>query len=543
MKPLAEASRIDAEGWRAVLPALVLVLAAVLLAYRDTAAAMVTTWSHSDTFAHAFLVVPIVLWLVWRRRRELAVLEPRPCPWLLAPMAIIAFTWLLGDLASVHSVTELAFTALLVLAVPAVLGLEVARVILFPLAFTFFAVPLGEFLLPQLMAWTADFTVLALRTTGVPVFREGNQLVIPSGRWSVVEACSGVRYLIASFMVGTLFAYLHYRSAKRRWMFAAVAIVVPIVANWVRAYFIVLLGHLSNNTVAVGVDHLIYGWLFFGLVMGLLYTVGTLWSEEAGVAAGPAMRSRPSQSVPNHRLVAIWAAGLATLTIAVAPHVALASIAAVSVAGSPTLAPLETLSGGWRHEEGPVDWKPVYRTAAAEATHFYGLDAERVGVYTAYYRQQNYDRKLVSSSNMLVRSEDPDWLQVAAPVGRSFDIDGQSLTFRDTLLRRGAGRNSPEQRLRVWQIYWVAGSLTSSDEWATVLGATSRLLGRGDDAAVVVFYTNADQPGGGEGVLRSFVSVHLRAIVSQLEAIRAGEAARAGVAANSPLSVLERSWK
>lgn len=543
MHALRPAITSDAARWRAALPALLLTLAAVLLAYRDTAAAMVSTWSRSDTFAHGFLVVPIVLWLVWRRRHELAVLEPRPCPWMLAPMAIVAFAWLLGDLASVRSVTQLAFTSLLVLAVPAVLGLEVARAILFPLAFTFFAVPIGEFLLPQLMAWTADFTVLALRTTGVPVFHEGNRLVIPTGSWSVVEACSGVRYLIASFMVGSLFAYLHFRSAKRRWIFAAVAIAVPIVANWVRAYLIVLLGHLSNNTIAVGVDHLVYGWLFFGVVMGLLYAIGMLWSEEAESSEISADASLPPPYARDQRFGVTWAAGLATLMIAVAPHLALASIANVGVAATPRLAPLESLSGGWRSDKAVVTWKPAFHDPSAESTRFYGLDGARVGVYTAYYRQQSYDRKLVGSSNALVRSEDRDWLQVVSPVRRAVEIDGQSRTFRDTLLRRGATPTSPEQRLRVWQIYWIAGTLTSSDHWATLVGAANRLLGRGDDAAVVVFYTTADQPGEGESELRSFVGANLGAIVSQLEAVRTGEGAPAGVAANTPLSVLERSWK
>ena len=82
----------------------------------------------------------------------------------------------------------------------------------FPLGFLFFAVPIGDFMLPQLMEWTADFTVLALRLSGVPVYREGLQFIIPSGAWSVVEACSGIRYMIASVTVGCLFAYLSYRA-------------------------------------------------------------------------------------------------------------------------------------------------------------------------------------------------------------------------------------------------------------------------------------------------------------------------------------------
>ena len=47
---------------------------------------------------------------------------------------------------------------MLVLAVPAMLGLQVAGAILFPLLFMFFAVPFGEFLLPVLMvvAWRLE---------------------------------------------------------------------------------------------------------------------------------------------------------------------------------------------------------------------------------------------------------------------------------------------------------------------------------------------------------------------------------------------------
>jgi hypothetical protein len=71
---------------------------------------------------------------------------------MLPAMAVIGFAWLLGDLATVNSVTQLAIVALLVCAVVALLGFRVARVIAFPLAFLFFAVPIGEFMLPQLMS-------------------------------------------------------------------------------------------------------------------------------------------------------------------------------------------------------------------------------------------------------------------------------------------------------------------------------------------------------------------------------------------------------
>ena len=98
------------------------------------------------------------------------------------------------------------------------------------------------------MERTADFTVMALRATGVPVYREGLHFIIPSGAWSVIEACSGIRYLLASVMVGTLFGYLNYQSLKKRVLFMGVAVLTPLIANWLRAYMIVMIGPSPGNS-------------------------------------------------------------------------------------------------------------------------------------------------------------------------------------------------------------------------------------------------------------------------------------------------------
>ena len=63
--------------WRTALPAFVMLEAAILLLYRDTALVMAGIWWRSETFAHCLLVIPIVLWLVWRQRDRLAELSPR----------------------------------------------------------------------------------------------------------------------------------------------------------------------------------------------------------------------------------------------------------------------------------------------------------------------------------------------------------------------------------------------------------------------------------------------------------------------------------
>src|SRR3569623_2007992 len=105
----------------------------------------------------------------------------------LALLGVLGVVWLLAHYASVLVFEQLAMIAMVPMVVWVILGRQVTWALLFPLFFLFFAVPMGEELIPPLMDFTADFTVAALQLTGIPVFREGTFFEIPSGRWSVVE--------------------------------------------------------------------------------------------------------------------------------------------------------------------------------------------------------------------------------------------------------------------------------------------------------------------------------------------------------------------
>ena len=512
-------SVIAASLWRQSLAALTLLLVWILFLYRETGLAMVTIWARSDTFAHAFLVPPIVLWLVWRQRQDLAKQRPQPMPVVAVVMAAVTLVWLLGALASVNVVTQLAFVALLVLAVPAVLGGSVARVILFPLGFLFFSVPVGEFLMPQLMEWTANFTVFALRLSGIPVYREGLQFVIPSGSWSVVEACSGVRYLIASLTVGTLFAYLNYQSNQRRLVFVLISMVVPVVANWMRAYLIVMLGHYSGNKLAAGVDHLIYGWLFFGVVMMLMFIVGARWSEPE-LVSGLAGTKHEAPMLPLSLPVGVmWLITASFGGLLAFPHLIFQEHDTGETPAPVALMAPAALQGRWaRIDSGGPIFKPSFQNPSAEINTQYTDQGRVVGLYLGYYRHQNFNRKLVSSSNVLVTSKDPQWVQVGS-AGHPAVFGDTSVEVRTAELRGVTPvAQVRDARLVVWQIYWVNGTLTANDHLAKAYGAFYRLIGRGDDAAVIVLYANKESTGSADAMLDSFLTTNYGAINDMLSA-------------------------
>ena len=503
------------------LAGIALLAIATLLLYRDTAVRLVALWGEDETFAHGYMVPLIVVWLMWRKRKDVAALAPMfaPAPSALLCVAAAGALWLVGEAATINPASQFALVALLVLIVPVLAGWPAMRVVFFPLTFLFFAVPFGEFLLPWLMDWTADFTVLALRATGVPVYRDGLQFVIPSGSWSVIKACSGVRYLLASLMVGALFAYLNYRSTRRRVLFMLVAIAVPVVANWVRAYLIVMIGHLSSNTLAVGVDHLIYGWLFFGVVVGVMFMIGARWSEapaESGVAAASASGAGGHSDARR-----LWAAAATMLVLLALPLAVLRGLTAHEDHSAPQLALPALVGTPAATDDDLPAWTPAFANPAATIARVYPMKDQFVGLYIAYYRGQGPGRKLVSSSNALVKSTDTAWT-VADEGALQVAVGERGIAVKTARLRRPISSSDPT-RLRVWRTYWVNGRLEAADARAKAWGAWQRLLGGGDDGAVLVVYAQ-EQPGrNADSLLAAFLREHLADIETQLRKTRDGD--------------------
>lgn len=504
--------------WRTALPMVALLLLAIGLLFRDTVLVMTDVWWRSDTFAHCMLVLPISLWLVWRRRAELAELTPSPQPWLLLLMAVVAVAWMLSELVVVNAATQFAFVTLLILAVPAVLGIEVARTILFPLLFLYFAVPFGEFMLPAMMEWTADFTVAALRLSGVPVFREGQNFAIPSGNWSVIDECSGVRYVMASFLVGSLFAYLNYRSYTKRAVFMLVALALPVLANWFRAYMIVMLAHLSGNRIAVGVDHILYGWVFFGLIIFGMFMVGARWSDPDDAPGPIGSASRPGAVFASTPMLAT---ALAAFAVSAAPHLAVAAMARAERAAAPVSLSLPAqLEDTWVGEgSSVVDYRSQVLNPSAEALQAYAGPGGNVGLHVAYFRGQTPERKLVNSQHQLAAMRDDRW-NLPTYQSRTLTLGGRELRLRSAEILSN-NRGSRRVQLAVWRLYWIDGQFIASDVHAKLAGMVARLQGRGDEGALLTLH--AEQPGSGgdaDAVLERFVRDNEQALNRLLSQVR-----------------------
>lgn len=497
-------------GWHWALALTVGGVLALLGIYRDTFLSIVEIWSRSDTFAHGFLIFPISVWLIWRRRSVVAGMSPRPDYRVLPLLLMAGFGWLLARLTGVLILEQYALIGMIPLLVWLLLGWRVTREFVFPLGFLLLAVPAGEFLIPPMMEFTADFTVKMLQLTGIPVFREGTFFSIPSGDWSVVEGCSGLRYLIASITLGLLYAYLSYRSVLRRVAFVVLATIFPVIANGLRAYMIVMIAHSSDMTLALGVDHFIYGWVFFGLVMMLLFWLGSFWAEPEADGLGEGARAADNDDVIDRRALAgclLLALGISALWPARAAHVERLAEARTA----PIRLVLPEAAGPWRLTGEMTDWEPSYVGPGATEKQFYSDGRDTVAVYLMYYRRQRQGAELINSRNMLIPQKHPLWrMPEEKPV--EILLHGKPVPVLQGRLQ------SSRQQLLTWRWNRIAGTYTANDYFGKWLEAREKIFGAIDDEVGIVLAASYEEgPETAKAVLQRFVDAMLPALEQSLE--------------------------
>jgi len=475
---------------RWAMPALSAILLVVLIGlFYGTAQSMLMTWLQAETYTHGILILPLFGWLLWRSRKSWGCQSITPCFTAILPLAASGAAWMLATLVDVQVVQHFALVSIFVSAFVVVMGTAISRTLAFPLAYLFFAVPMGEALVPPLMEYTATVTTLLVKLSGIPVYRDGMFISLPSGNWSVVQACSGIRYLIASLALGCLFAYINYSSIWKRLGFIAISAIVPILANGLRAYMIVMIGHLSDMQLAVGVDHLIYGWLFFGLVMFILFLIGSRWRDPDPEPVAEARTDTVGNlSWSSTALALVLVLGLSTLWpswVYAMNHVQR------SWGETPLSVPAELK--GWRQEPSDAwEWYPRSSGEDRLLDRFYqreapGATTVSLRLHVANYLAQQQGKEVVNVNNRLFHREFRYW-RVASQQLRNVQTGELNTKVNEAIIR------GPGQELLAWQWYRVGDYYTADKYMAKVREAMSRLFKGRRDASIITVAIPIDGP-------------------------------------------------
>jgi len=495
-------AELNLHSWRKLSIVTVALLVALIASYWSTFVSMVEIWTRSGTFNHGFLIFPIAGYLIYIKRDTLVNVECSSSWGGLFALATLVLLWSIAYLVNVNVLTQFAVVAMIPALVWSLLGLKMVRALLFPLTYLFFAVPFGEFLVPSLQDLTASITVYALQWVGIPVYLEGRYLAIPSGNFQVAEACSGIRYLIASIALGTLYAYIMYRSNRRRLLFIAFAILLPLIANGIRAFGIVMLAHLSDYKLATGFDHIIYGWLFFGIVMAALFWVGGLFREDELDVNG-------SSSVAHFNLTSYTISprviGLCFVLIFLGPLLIIWANTSKHVGASLDVSLPKNVSG-WMtmNSVGKAQWNPVFN-GSTEFFNEYSNQKGTVQLYVASYHYHNQQGEMINSLNSVY---DKKRAKRVSDANKTIVLqNGIKWSVHSTTINAG------ENMRLIWHWYDVGGITTSRSALAKGLEIYAQVVQpKRSSLAVIVSTTYQDSPEEAEVRLNNFLTAALTKI-------------------------------
>ena len=232
-------------------------------------------------YSHGWLIPPVSAFFLYRSRKRLAACRRRPCPWgmlLLLPsilLHVVATAWQVGFLSGFALLGVMGGLTL------TLFGGEVFRVVLFPIVFLLFMVPLPEVLIDKisfnmkLMAAQAATGVLDL--IGLAAVRRGSYIRIPKGMLVVDNVCSGLKYLISLMAFAALYAHI---SSVKRWgkaLLFAMSIPIAFVANVGRVTLMVMVAYRWGvHTTEQWYFHDLFGFVLFVIAFVSMFLVESL---------------------------------------------------------------------------------------------------------------------------------------------------------------------------------------------------------------------------------------------------------------------------
>jgi exosortase len=260
---------------------------------------MVLHWSEVEDYSHGFLVAPLALFFAWERRRDLRRASIGPSWWGVVPLALGTAALTVGRLGTELTSMRSAYVLTLMGLVLLILGTQMFRILLFPLAFLFLMVPLPQSLVNvvafPLQLTAADWAVQMLYFLHIPALREGNIIHLPQTQLFVAEACSGLRSLMALITLGIVFAYFFRKTWGERLLIVASAIPIAILVNAFRVAGTGILTYNFGQAAAEGAIHETQGMFTFAAAFLLLlaeaWLLSKLWPERGSRAARPGGRT------------------------------------------------------------------------------------------------------------------------------------------------------------------------------------------------------------------------------------------------------------
>lgn len=251
--------------------------------YSDVLRRLALDWWVDENYSHGLLMPFISGYAIWLSRDHLLSAPRQPRRYLGGGLMLAAVAMLLaGTVGAEFYISRISFVVALASLIVYFFGLTVLRLLIFPIGLFLLAIPIPTILFNQiafpLQLIASDYAARVINLIGIPALREGNVIELAHMKLQVVEACSGIRSLMALATLAVTYAYFAESHWWRRIVLVVAVIPIAIIANAARVAGTGVMAHYKGVEAAEGFMHSFSGWLIFVVAFALLLALARLLS-------------------------------------------------------------------------------------------------------------------------------------------------------------------------------------------------------------------------------------------------------------------------
>ena len=310
--------------------------------------------------------------------------------WLFAGLIITSLVWFVGLMTATALLQQLTLPAMIWLLLAASFGYKAAKSLVVAFVLVYLVIPVWDVLTPYLQGLTVNVNEFLLRQVSVVAHIEGKYVYLPIGVFHIAGGCSGLKYLLVSLTLAVLYAGLHLEGITRPVLLTTIAVLFALLANWIRVFVIIYIGHISEMQSSFVSDHELLGWIIFITAMVPVLLIGSRM-RQAPVGNSGLSPPKALQISRSHVWLPIVALSTSLMGVVLAESVNRWYVLDGTIpdfkAQLPNTKVLEV-----------QPWMPIIQNAGT--TQAYALGNGQFA-YIAYYPKQEQGRELIYYRNVL----------------------------------------------------------------------------------------------------------------------------------------------
>ena len=369
-------------------------------------------WDLAENEDYAFgLLMPLVSgYIVYLKLPQIRSYLWRPSGLGLLCIVVGFALYTVGELGADFYVPRVSFVIVITGLLFLMGGWGLVRLLLFPLFLLILMFPLPGLLTKQLtmplQLISSRLATNMLQMLGIPAFCQGNVIDLGVQQMQMVEACSGLRYILALFALGVIFCYFFQRRLWKILLLLMVLIPSAIVANALRVMGMGIFPALQLP----GFWHAFSGCLIFVFCLGILSLINWILNKIQPLSPIPPDLFAPPKPAPRRALAIESYLVIALVLVGLGGPIAtrVGQAPAVELRQSFDSFPMEL--GPWQGQLVSIDPEMVKATKsdAHLNTEFSHSGQPLVSLWIAYYKNQK--KKGLHSPKLCLTGS--GWIQI-----------------------------------------------------------------------------------------------------------------------------------